>query len=467
MVPKLHKKGSSFKGAATYLLHDKERAKTNHRVAWIQTRNIAVNEPDIAWRIMAATAIDQDRLKQQANIKSTGRKSKDTVLHLSLSWHPDENERLTQREMELAANGALRALGAEEHQALIIAHNDEAHPHLHILLNRVNPNDGKMLSSSKEKLNLSRWAEVYERERGQIYCEERVLNNEARDRGEYTRDAKVVDRRKFEEIRRGHEAANDDRNAVERERQKQRKRDKELSDKGRSLHRKHRNQWADLTDQINDEKKFVAEQYYQRKQQSLTKIRDEYRIRRRDLLRDQVNDVSAFAERETRFLGRAQNTINALRVSIREGENEKIADLFDVVTQSGVRRRALEKQHIAEKTALNKSQRRAEAIALKPLRNRAKLDEKEVRTHFLERRDTLIENQKQERNDLQSQWRQRHAERSREWHDFSEKMRLRERVREDFENAAAKSDKEARKESVRQRLRNQRESGRNRGREKE
>ena len=34
MVPKIHARGRSFKGAAAYLLHDKNRAKSADRVAW-------------------------------------------------------------------------------------------------------------------------------------------------------------------------------------------------------------------------------------------------------------------------------------------------------------------------------------------------------------------------------------------------------------------------------------------------
>ena len=40
MVPRLHAKGTSFKGASAYLLHDKA-ASTSERVAWTDTRNLA------------------------------------------------------------------------------------------------------------------------------------------------------------------------------------------------------------------------------------------------------------------------------------------------------------------------------------------------------------------------------------------------------------------------------------------
>ncbi|MCI0658386.1 MAG: relaxase/mobilization nuclease domain-containing protein, partial [Acidobacteria bacterium] len=83
MVPKLHAKGTSFKGAAAYLLHDKGRAKTAQRVAWVEMRNLITDDPHVAWRVMAATAMDQDRLKELAGVKNTGRKSSASVLHLT------------------------------------------------------------------------------------------------------------------------------------------------------------------------------------------------------------------------------------------------------------------------------------------------------------------------------------------------------------------------------------------------
>ena len=88
MVPKLHSKGSSFKGAAQYLLHDKDRAQTSERVAWTETRNLAVDDPDLAWRIMAATAMDQARLKAEARVRNSGRKSDKHVLHFGTRSSP-------------------------------------------------------------------------------------------------------------------------------------------------------------------------------------------------------------------------------------------------------------------------------------------------------------------------------------------------------------------------------------------
>ncbi len=82
-----------------------------YRSLWAETRNMATDNPQVAWRIMEATAMQQDRLKDEAGIKKTGRKSAEVVMTYSLAWHPDENEELTKVEMVKAANDIPRRIG--------------------------------------------------------------------------------------------------------------------------------------------------------------------------------------------------------------------------------------------------------------------------------------------------------------------------------------------------------------------
>lgn len=201
MVPKIHTKGTSFKGAAAYLLHDKDRADTADRVVWVETINLATRNPETAWRVMAATAMDASRLKDQAGVKKTGRQSKDAVLHISLAWSPDQTP--ARADMTAFAHRALAALKAEDRQAMIICHSDEKHPHVHLLINRVSPTDGRLLSSSKEKATLAALALAYEKEGGMIYCKEREANAVRREQGEFVRGEKDIPREEIEAL---HEA---------------------------------------------------------------------------------------------------------------------------------------------------------------------------------------------------------------------------------------------------------------------
>ena len=99
------------------------------------------------------------------------------MVHYSLSWAPDE--RPGQRAMRQAVDGSLKALGLENHQALVVAHGDRAHPHVHVIVNRVDPETGKAANMGRDRIKLSKWAEGYERKQGRIRCHQRQANNYA------------------------------------------------------------------------------------------------------------------------------------------------------------------------------------------------------------------------------------------------------------------------------------------------
>ena len=63
VAPKIASKGTSFKGAGQYYLHDKN-ASTGNRIAFTHTENLATNNPDMALKMMAYTAMHKaGRLK--------------------------------------------------------------------------------------------------------------------------------------------------------------------------------------------------------------------------------------------------------------------------------------------------------------------------------------------------------------------------------------------------------------------
>jgi hypothetical protein len=176
MIPRVGKQGRSFKGAARYYLFDK-RAETSERVAHVETRNLPTQDPDLGWQVMAATAMDADRLKREAGVDRRGRKLTKPVFHMSLSWEP--GERPSHAHMVETMDSALAALGLEEHQAIYAIHEDQQHPHIHVFLNIVDPETGRSNSVRYSKERLSRWAQAYEQEHG-IHCEQRIANNAKR-----------------------------------------------------------------------------------------------------------------------------------------------------------------------------------------------------------------------------------------------------------------------------------------------
>lgn len=192
MVVKMAGLGRSFRGVTEYCLHDRRlegepHLQSSERVEWTETRNLATSQGERAARIMAATAEAGGELKRLAGVAASGRKLEKPVCHYSLNWA--EKEKPDRGEMRRAVEGSLQALGMEGHQALMVAHND-GHPHVHVIVNRVDPESGKAARLSRSKLELSRWAEGYEREQGQIRCRQREVNNERRSVGESVVDGR-------------------------------------------------------------------------------------------------------------------------------------------------------------------------------------------------------------------------------------------------------------------------------------
>ncbi len=175
MVPRVSRQGRSFTGAWKYYAHDKRTAqqqaqgqevRTRERVAFIHTENLSGIEDD-----RAAVGLMIDTAKQS-------RRCEKPVYAFSLGWHPEETP--DKAHMIEAGREALKVLGMQDHQALMIAHTDTAHPHLHVIVNRVHPDTGKAINLYKDQEKLQAWALEYERMQGKVYCQAREFNALAR-----------------------------------------------------------------------------------------------------------------------------------------------------------------------------------------------------------------------------------------------------------------------------------------------
>lgn len=120
----------SFRVLARYLAEERN-AEEEKRVAWATSRNLPTDDPDLAARIMRATAAQNVRVK-------------DPVYHLTLSFDPGDT--VDRAAMERVADRVLEALHLQEHQVLIVAHADREHAHMHLMVNRVHPETGKVWS---------------------------------------------------------------------------------------------------------------------------------------------------------------------------------------------------------------------------------------------------------------------------------------------------------------------------------
>jgi hypothetical protein len=171
MIVRIMSRGKSFKGLSTYLTHDPD-AQTQERVAWTHTINLANDHVPSAVDEMYWTAQNAELLKQEAGIRAGGRATENSLKHLSLNWAPDEQP--TRDHMIATTEEFLRHMKWQEHQALLVSHNDKSHAHVHVMLNVIHPETGLHLDDNFERRRAQAWALEYERENDRIYCEQRL-----------------------------------------------------------------------------------------------------------------------------------------------------------------------------------------------------------------------------------------------------------------------------------------------------
>jgi hypothetical protein len=147
-------------------------------------------DPAKAWKVMAYTALQHERLKEASGQSRAGRKLEKPVFAFSLAWHPEQEP--SQEHMLETARKAIETLGLSEHEHVIVSHKDEPQKHVHVIVNRVHPLTGLAGDVRNSKRKLSDFAREYEETDGKIYCAQRVENRKMRRQGKATHYADPV-----------------------------------------------------------------------------------------------------------------------------------------------------------------------------------------------------------------------------------------------------------------------------------
>lgn len=369
MIPDIASSGSSFKGALAYYLHDKklegERERlTSERVAWTETRNLMTRDPEMAGRVMAATAMDAARLKAQAGVRNTGRKSDRSVYAYTLAWHPDEAKTMTRAEMVRAADETLRVLGAEDRQAILVCHTDRPHPHVHIIVNRVSPQDGRMLGTSNDRLKLSQWALAYRQARGQEqYCPKRAENWDIRlskgkpDELKYHRAKADVSRQSVEDVKAARDLHGPDAESIIA---KQRAETAKVAQESAATRARHSAEWKSLAQADKARRAHIATSAENAIQDALFSIKATYRPQWQELGRRHSKERKDYQTRETRVLGKIRNAIDAVTSARRldpESSRGFVSNAFNYLISAPKRAKAFERRLEAEARALGTAQK--------------------------------------------------------------------------------------------------------------
>jgi len=411
VIPKIHRYGTNFKGAALYVLHDKNRSETDERVDWVEARNLSVDTStprgrDIAWRIMAATSMDANRLKAEAGVKNTGRKSDDHVMHFTIGWHEDDHP--TREEMRQSVDDTLDFLGATDRQALIVAHND-GKPHVHVIVNRVSTDDGRLLSKWRDRRKIQRWASEYERNKGVIRCPQRERNARRRDRGDYTWAAKDKPRHIFE-LERG---SNDNSPRFERIQAQQKRLDTALSKTGRTLAQKHHQEFERLDTKFDTDRRKLLTERANERSRTLRQIRVRYRPnydksddtheRLREFLSDQEADrAGQIQDLDSRFdPGQAY----------RDGSKSGLSSSFSGKAAEDAEKIREDQNYRARQAFLRARERTELRLASRRLHQRKKASLEALRSRQQAERSSLELRHRLETAKLRTQWRERNRQR--------------------------------------------------------
>lgn len=308
--------------------------KHDERVSWTLTGNLGTKDPATAARVMAAYAMNAEDLKRQAGVSKRGTPiTRGSVMHYTLSWKEGEVEGLTKRQMQRAAVDSLKVLGkdttkgkrvpknggrrqfADEHQYVIVAHNDRKHPHVHVVVNLTHPEHGVRLPTGNDYNKLSSWALKFEKANGKILCPERVENRKARRwskaQGKYTRFVKAekrLNRKDYE-----HQKAIQDSQAKTALQQKQLGQLEQLKKYAHQQKRTHSDELAKLNPELLKKLQAVREETAGKLRQQRKAIIKKANLGLKKLLNEFAADKAEYELREQTLLGRLENTWAAIK----------------------------------------------------------------------------------------------------------------------------------------------------------
>lgn len=134
--------GKSFMGLASYLATGKGGQEAE-RVTWSEGVNVSTDDIKAAACEMRMTAFENTRVTKP-------------VYHFSVNWHPHESDKVDQELAMKVVRATLDDLGLSEHQAMVVAHHDREHFHVHCMVNRIHPDTLKGQKQGLSKITMEK-----------------------------------------------------------------------------------------------------------------------------------------------------------------------------------------------------------------------------------------------------------------------------------------------------------------------
>ena len=312
--------------------------------------------------------------------------------------------------MARAGDAALKVMGLERHQAVLIAHRDTAHPHVHVVVNRVDPETGRMAQVGPTQARaLNTWAGRYEREQGRIVSPNRAAREDRAAEARRRHPDPAARRAHIEEGRRRRaEAAQGRRKAVGRSSTPQAA--QAAAQEALGAPQSPAVVLRDLGAVLGEKHKAEAAELRGRREAGAAVLRAEHRERRRaavEQLRGERRESAKAQEAAPVPTGRLGRALAAAREQRREGPEAgrslwglAARNLVAPGRQEATLRVAQERRRRATGEALR--ERRAEV--LRGLRGREAEDWRRHREGHRDARDALEERHGRERLELRREW---------------------------------------------------------------
>lgn len=104
---------------------------------------------------------------------------KNAVGHVSLSFSPKDADKLTDAKMTEIAKEYMERMGIRDTQFLLVRHLDQAHPHCHLVYNRVS-NNGQTISDKNMKIRNGKVCKELTAKHGLYYAKDKEQVNRDR-----------------------------------------------------------------------------------------------------------------------------------------------------------------------------------------------------------------------------------------------------------------------------------------------
>ena len=335
----------------------------------------------------------------------------------ALAWHPDEAEALTKAEMLSAVESSLQELQAEHLQAIVVCHTDQKHPHVHVVLNRVDPADGRMHPFKNDRLQLSDWANNYERERGEILTPVREEKRQERERNKDQKSRQDYAQQKRKEAS---ERPKDDLSPAAM-----------LKDLSAAQKESHRQEWSELSATNKAKRNAIYDDYRKRIKDAAALHKHECKPFWRDHFKNERERKKAYDNRETSILGIVQNAMSATAYQHITGELDgkgKLSATFSNVLSSQKRRTVFEKRLELDRKTLHRELKSILDEDIKSIQSQRTAALKDQRASFDQSRSELIERQDAEWAKVREAWKQLRG------HSYRRYQRSENPVKKDFDS---------------------------------